>query len=49
MGICARIAVMVIVVLLIGQAAFAASEIPLAIPKLWLCVHERFLPYLYKR
>ena len=31
------------------QAAFAASEIPLAIPKLWLCVHERFLPYLYKR
>jgi hypothetical protein len=25
------------------------EEIPLAIPKLWLCVHERFLPYLYKR
>jgi hypothetical protein len=25
------------------------SEIPLAIPKLWLMLHERFLPYLYKK
>jgi len=25
------------------------DAIPLAIPKLWLCVYERFLPYLYKR
>jgi hypothetical protein len=24
------------------------DEIPLAIPKLWLCVHECFLPYLFQ-
>jgi hypothetical protein len=34
------------------QAAFAApserDEMSLAIPKLWLCVHERFSPYLFQ-
>jgi hypothetical protein len=34
------------------QAAFAApserDEMSLAIPRLWLCVHERFSPYLFQ-